>query len=219
MLLALYSSRRAGAATTLTLLAPLLLACSSGSNHTNPAPPMGAPSGRPTSQTTSPVGPDWTSLEERPVRIRRIPRDARCPVTNQWRKMDGHWESLYGARKVLGSGPMFPLGPWPYPHARLFVTWRKVGDRKLAVAKILWGWEGPPGPVVIRGRQLDGNHPLFVGFGVVHHSRILRITTSGRDGARPTLTAVPHAGCYAWQVDGTSFEKTIVFSVPRRSVR
>jgi hypothetical protein len=71
------------------------------------------------------------------------------------------------------------------------------------------------GPVFIRGRQIDGSHQLFFG---ENHSLVDPYLSPGptantAEGFRqwPGGTWLRAPGCYAWQIDGTSFSHVIVF--------
>jgi hypothetical protein len=74
------------------------------------------------------------------------------------------------------------------------------------------------GPVLIRGRQLDGPNLVRFGDGTepVSELRLMRATAqttppwSGR--VWDTYTRLSTPGCYGYQVDGTSFSRVIVFS-------
>ena len=72
------------------------------------------------------------------------------------------------------------------------------------------------GPVLIRGRRLDGPDELRFGEGRIP-DRELRLTrteasTQSRKGRQwPSSTRLRAPGCYGWQVDGTTFSTVIVF--------
>lgn len=79
------------------------------------------------------------------------------------------------------------------------------------------------GPILIRGRQLDGPH--FVRFDRGSKpSAELRISpgesvawsrqVEGSRG-RPSYTRLRAPGCYAYQIDGTTFSRVIVFRAVR----
>jgi hypothetical protein len=78
-----------------------------------------------------------------------------------------------------------------------------------------------PGPVLIRGRALDG--PAPVGFGLDPTPwPELQLWPRGPKEAtnypRDFLglaTRVPRPGCYAWQLDGEHFTEVIVFQAIR----
>jgi hypothetical protein len=66
------------------------------------------------------------------------------------------------------------------------------------------------GPLLIRGRQLDGPNRLRFDKGVVP-PREIRIGASAPPRQRPSYTRVKARGCYAYQVDGVAFTRVIVF--------
>jgi hypothetical protein len=97
---------------------------------------------------------------------------------------------------------------------------RFVGSRWLA-AHVTWrAAVGYHGPILIRGRRMDGGGGA-VGFGEGHTPYDeLQLLNSGRGEATSgggrawlSLTRVQHPGCYAYQIDGTSFSHVIVFRV------
>jgi hypothetical protein len=93
-----------------------------------------------------------------------------------------------------------------------------------------WGgqkvlWAAAPryaGPVLIRGRELDG--PQAVGFG---GDRVpfdeMQLLAAGATSAGepagwrewPSYTRLRGGGCYAYQVDGANFSTVIVFAPPQ----
>jgi hypothetical protein len=82
--------------------------------------------------------------------------------------------------------------------------------------KVLWIAHDYRGPVLIRGAQLDG--PNQVRFGLGHTPvREMRLSSVGGSSSggwqnRPSATRLRAPGCYAWQVDGATFSRVIVFS-------
>jgi hypothetical protein len=81
--------------------------------------------------------------------------------------------------------------------------------------KILWIARRYRGPVLIRGAQLDG--PSGVRFGLAQVPALeMRLRSVGGSSPggwqnRPSTTRLRAPGCYAWQVDGTTFSRVIVF--------
>jgi hypothetical protein len=68
--------------------------------------------------------------------------------------------------------------------------------------------------VLIRGRQLGGSHAVGFGEGHIPNDELQLLSApSSAAGARewPSFTRVRGSGCYAYQVDGTSFSTVIVF--------
>jgi hypothetical protein len=120
---------------------------------------------------------------------------AECPVSAAGTPVSISGGSRLAAQRFVGSH-------WLAAH----VTWRAA--------------LGYHGPILIRGRRLDGGGA--VGFGEGHtpydelqlmNSGRGEATTSGGGRAWLSLTRVQHPGCYAYQVDGSSFSHVIVFRV------
>jgi hypothetical protein len=111
---------------------------------------------------------------------------------------------------VGGSTPVKPLGGSPlviqpfistaWSGAR--VTWRAAASYK--------------GPILIRGRQVGGSGAVGFGEGHTPYDELQLLDAgqgapSGSGRAWLTFTRVKGPGCYAYQVDGTSFSDVIVF--------
>jgi hypothetical protein len=128
---------------------------------------------------------------ERPLRLPRLRRGARCPTSRVSRAAPG-----VGA--TLGRGPAYPV-----------LVGAHAGANKTL-------WAVAPryrGALLIRGRRLDGRgvlrfwpgrKPRMWWRGFWHEER-----PQWRYGASTTL--VPGPGCYAFQVDGRSFSERIFF--------
>jgi hypothetical protein len=162
--------------------------------------------------------PTRTALEEkmngssdlhRPLHLPTVAPGAACPQTP-------------GARPnpdvaiALGSGPAYPVLGFegnpipPKPPVPLHAE-----DRKGNVYwhKTLWAVDPAyDGPVLIRGAGIDTPRAIWFAY----HKRRLRELEFRRqksDSWRygPSFTLLPGPGCYAFQVDGTSFSDVIVF--------
>ena len=77
---------------------------------------------------------------------------------------------------------------------------------------------GIPGPVLIRGGQLGGDNPVKFdgGSGVLFPELQVppQSQTGNSNGGWRTWgsgTDLRAPGCYAWQIDGTTFPYTVVF--------
>ena len=76
------------------------------------------------------------------------------------------------------------------------------------------------GPILIRGRRVDGASAVGFGEGHVPYDE-LQLLAPGQGAATPrgtgrewfTFTRVQGPGCYAYQVDGTSLSEVVVFRV------
>jgi hypothetical protein len=102
---------------------------------------------------------------------------------------------------------------------------RFVGSKWLAVHVTWRAAPGYRGPILIRGRRLGGRSAVGFGEGRRPYDE-LQLMRSGRGapasaagGGRAwlTLTRVRTPGCYAYQIDGTSFSNVIVFRVRARA--
>jgi hypothetical protein len=160
---------------------------------------------------------EWAKLQ-RPLHIGRLPAGALCPVSRAARAF-----GAYRVGRGLGRGPVYPIVgtalriEFPPPGISEFTVGGWGGQR------VLW-FVAPRyrGPVLIRGRRLDGPDRLRFDRGAVPGLQ-LRIASgaAGRwpvgvtldDGQRyrRSYTRVRAPGCYAYQVDGTSFSYTVVF--------
>jgi hypothetical protein len=82
--------------------------------------------------------------------------------------------------------------------------------------KVLWVVDPSyHGPVLIRGRRLDGDESVRFDRGR-EPAQQLRLppvpgNTTGGWANYPSYTRLRAAGCYGYQIDGTSFSKVIVF--------
>jgi hypothetical protein len=158
----------------------------------------------------------WRSLH-RPLHIPRLEPGASCPLSPKTKVDLG----IEGVRALPGRGPAYPnfvhqgqtlefVYP-PLPQQTDFSGSGWSGN------KVLWWVSGRyHGPVLIRGRQLDGPHLLRFEVGRPPPTE-MRIGP-GRgfapsNGARdhPSYTRVEAAGCYGYQIDGVGFSRVIVF--------
>ena len=138
---------------------------------------------------------------ERPLRIPRLGAGARCEESRA-----SH--AAPNVATVLGSGPAYPVLSGS-------LSEDAVVEGTYAV-KTLWAVSRAyRGALLIRGRRLDGEAVLRFWPG-----RQRRLWWRGlwpeerrtwRYGA--TTTLIPRRGCYAFQVDGATFSRRIVFAV------
>jgi len=158
----------------------------------------------------------WASLH-RPLHVPRLAPGASCPVSAT------HVVKLgpsAGPRTLPGPGPAYPVLTTdvsvdfvypPDPRQTDFYGSGWGGN------KVLWWVQNSyKGPVLIRGRQLDGSHAvrfdrgmppqLEIRIGVVHDG-YYRTHARGR----ASYTRLEAAGCYAYQIDGVDFSRVIVF--------
>jgi hypothetical protein len=142
----------------------------------------------------------------RPLRLPQLAAGTSCPAVRAHRV-----NPSFGI--ALGAGPAYPIpfrdSTLHYDHGQSAGGWIYV--------KVLWVI--PPsygGPVLIRGRQLDGTNWLGFDRGP-RPLRELQIPPRASGLARawrafPSYTRVrAGAGCYAYQIDGTTFSRVLGF--------
>ena len=153
----------------------------------------------------------WRPLH-RPLRIAQLAPGGACPTTTA----RGTIPSL-GSMPAWGTGPMSPVVPGARDRLVVQLAHEEGLGAEWAVEKVLWmPTTAYRGPLLIRGRQLDGPNevrfedgvPGFTPAARLRPVRELRIY-GGR--GHPATTRVRASGCYAWQLDGTGFTRTIVF--------
>jgi hypothetical protein len=102
-----------------------------------------------------------------------------------------------------------------WPEATLRVTFSDPLFGPWGPAKVLWfidpSYRG--GQVLVRGRQLDGARNIGFGGG---YQPTFELKLSGTLDI-PSTARFTAPGCYALQVDGTTFSETIVFRVEAAS--
>ena len=158
----------------------------------------------------------WRSLH-RPLHIPQLEPGASCPLSPKTRVDLGQ----EGVRALPGRGPAYPnfvdrgqtlefVYP-PLPRQTDFYGSGWSGN------KVLW-WVGGRyhGPVLIRGRQLDGPHLLRFEVGNppptemrIRPGRGFAPWKGARD--RPSYRRLEAPGCYGYQIDGIGFSRVIVF--------
>jgi len=168
----------------------------------------------------------WQTLAAKPLRLARLAPGQACAPT----PVRANVSPDYGA--VVGSGPVYVVdsaatGVVTYIPPNLFNTGLGAsGQASLGGAKVRWQIApGYQGAVLIRGRQLDGSNQLTFNGGldqtngnalgtepVLSELRLMGGQTNSASWTTwVTLTRLSHPGCYAYQVDGSSFSYTITF--------
>jgi hypothetical protein len=146
----------------------------------------------------------WTPLR-RPIRLPSLLHGARCPVSRPRARVDF---ARFGVGRGYGPGPAYPIG---LDHGVVHVV-RGAGDVDASVwgvQKLLW-FVHPSyrGPVLVRGSKTDGTVRVRFDGGRLPAAE-LRLPAGTR--ARPSYVRIRRPGCYAFQIDGTTFSRTIVF--------
>lgn len=153
------------------------------------------------------------SMLWRPLNLPTLGPGETCPVAAALRVSNS-----FGL--AVGDGPVFASGlggkavlPFEYPPSKrsIFFGSGWGGNKVLWIASPSYA-----GPVLIRGEQLNG--PQVVGFSLGGRLAYTNLQfppgkQQGDHGWRnwPTATRLQASGCYAYQVDGTTFSEVIVF--------
>jgi hypothetical protein len=170
----------------------------------------------PTSEWCTPTPANTPVGLRRPLRLPAS--GARCRAS-----AGHHFETNLFGGIALGEGPVRPVVAVrrrqdiaPALNGALHF-YPYYGDRTWFALKTLW-YASPTyrGPVLIRGRQIDGPHSTVFGEQPELVDPLLRAgpTTYDIEGFRewPGATYLRAPGCYAWQVDGLDFSTVIVFN-------
>lgn len=148
----------------------------------------------------------WTRLHRR-LHLPKLASGARCPRSSSGRAAP----EVYF---TLGPGPAYPVLGTRNGVAQLTSDERR-GDSYWH--KTLWAI-GPSfrGPVLVRGRRIDGSGAVEFSLGGGRPQKELRLSPARADAEAhwryaPSATIIPTPGCYAFQIDGATFSHTAVF--------
>jgi len=150
------------------------------------------------------------TLSPQPLRLPVIGPGGRCPTATAQ-----VWSGPGQAAKVLGDGPLYPIADYFGGDAVLELRDDERGPDGSYEKKVRWLGVGYAGPVLLRVARIDGPGAASARFSYVgssrdggHYAELINA-----DSDLPATTTVGGPGCYAYQVDGTTFSKTIVFEV------
>jgi hypothetical protein len=160
---------------------------------------------------------NWAALR-RPLHFPRLAAGTPCPVSHVDARITWRGINIFGGQGI-GRGPVYPgLGAhggllWATRDQQYGGPW--FGD------KVFW-YVQPTyrGPVIIRGRRIDGRGMVRFNAGrlpapELHIARGESVSwhqqPAGSRGV-PSGVRVLTPGCYAFQIDGTSFSHVVVFT-------
>jgi hypothetical protein len=158
-------------------------------------------------------GTQWGSLR-RPLHLPKLAAGARCPVSHVDRRIRWGQTNIFGGQG-LGRGPVYPALP-----SAFFMAARdeQYGGPWFGTKVFWFVLPSYRGPVLIRGRRLDG--PQRMGFNgrkvagrELHIERGESVSWEGQPpGSRgvPSGVRILTPGCYGMQIDGTSFSRIVV---------
>jgi hypothetical protein len=148
----------------------------------------------------------WQELATRPLRL--PPFEARsCQTANATKISDG-------LGPAVGDGPIYAVSS-----PRLSLVGHERNPDGFYELKVLWvATDAYAAPGLVRGGRIDQPGEVQFNGGDADYRLSMRgyvfapgVPRSWRQF--PSSTDVNGPGCYAWQVDGTTFTETIVFEV------
>jgi hypothetical protein len=146
-----------------------------------------------------------TNLEQRPLHLPTLAPGTSCPIV--------HGHSINPAFGLaLGNGPAYPVGLGANGTLSFSNFFQDGSD--WGGGKVLWVVKPTyRDPILVRGHQIDGSHAVLF-----NRDRSPEMYLSDYDGGTPwanipSYTRVQTPGCYAYQVDGTTFSEVIIFQV------
>jgi hypothetical protein len=157
--------------------------------------------------TPAPGGDVWASLRSRPLVLPTVSAGGACPVTPSVQASPNFGQAL-------GTGPAYPVGFGTDSTYHYASTNEEGGWLYL---KVLWIVDPVyKGQTLVRGRQIDGSGELRFERGPDPATELQLAQETALTGSDswpnwPTYTRLKGQGCYAYQIDGTTFSKVIVF--------
>ena len=165
--------------------------------------------------TRADPSPDWNALR-RPLHLLPVARGQPCPLSRRAPEITAR---RYGTDGAMGPGPVYPILP---SRSILALVRPDTWGRRWAGEKVFWLVRPDySGPVLIRGRRLDGWQWMRFDDGKrppaeirIRPGETVKWTRQARGSrGRPSYVRVRAPGCYGVQIDGTSFSAVVVFLV------
>jgi hypothetical protein len=159
----------------------------------------------PTAPPATPTAGPWDALR-RPLQMPALAPGAPCPVSPA-----ASVAPAFGP--ALGPGPVYPV----FDADSTFTATPDLFPAPWLGRKVLWiAAPAYSGPVLVRGRQLAGPDEVRFGTGPAPVAELQLDTATGSGSAAPWrdwpgYTRVRGPGCYAYQVDGSTFSIVIDF--------
>jgi hypothetical protein len=154
----------------------------------------------------------WDLLQARPLHVPALAMGATCPRAEARGSLANVGMPRLFGWPAWGRGPAYPMRRGGFDSG-LVLTFSPSPETGWGADKVMWA-VGPRyhGPVLVRGRQLDGPSELRFANGKLawHEDAELRLNGPETWG-NPALTLMRAPGCYAYQIDGRGFSYLIVF--------
>jgi hypothetical protein len=156
----------------------------------------------------------------RPLDLPTVAPGAPCPVSKKLIHVP--WNGL---PLVQGDGPVaLMVVPFAPPSAAIDIRGSQPDTLGYVGQKTPWLVHPTyRGPLLIRGREIDGRSPIRFAYGYGDH--LTRLYWPRTDQPKnlahgwfglPSATLVKRVGCYGFQIDGTSFSEHLIVRVIRK---
>jgi hypothetical protein len=153
----------------------------------------------------STVSPDPVRALRRAWVMPKLAPGAPCPLMTTRHTPDPH------LAPIQGDGPVGPAGIGKTGSLE-YSLGSDLTDPTWGVAKVLWAVDGAlDGPVLVRGRQLDGPNEVRFEDPAVPELVLPDYGPGNPWRDYPSYTRLRAQGCYAYQIDTRSRTSTIVF--------
>jgi hypothetical protein len=151
----------------------------------------------------------WGRLR-RPLHLPRLAGGQECAVSSG--RPARAYSSTFGSASALGTGPAYPVVDVVEGRVRERPT--SVPGTARFVFKALWIISpNYRGPVLVRGDRIDAPGEMTFRFNRPTATAEMRIPAAPRHYASwrsaPSNTVVSGHGCFAYQIDGTSFSTVV----------
>ena len=153
----------------------------------------------------------------RPLHLPRLRPGQRCPVSPSRPLADS-------GRPLNGRGPVYLLGVGGARPGTITIDWSLPDSPGWYGQKTPWMISRPyGGPILVRGARIGRRGQVRFAYGYGDHLRELDWPAGADQAPAPdpnfrflaSATSFRAPGCYAYQIDGTSFSEIIVVRVPR----
>ena len=150
-----------------------------------------------------------STLAVPPLRLPSVAPGGACPLAQA-----SPWPDSSEANRVLGDGPAHPVADYFRDGAELQLRDEDREPDGTYIKKVRWVVADYAGPLLVRAGRIDGPGSASVKFSYTGMARdggyYTELTHTSSD--LPATTTVSGPGCYAYQVDGTTFSTMVVFS-------
>lgn len=177
-----------------------------------------APSDKSMHPTSTNLATSWSILEQRSIHIPTLAKGKPCPITN---------DNVLPYFGFTGTNAPITAGYTDLPFTKIPTpVVGKISNEDWLSQKVLWVIQKSyEGPILIRGRQIDGTYALRFNGGLnqmysttsldaaplLTELRLLGSTQYDSPNGWASNTRVQAPGCYIYQIDGLNFSGYFIF--------